>query len=127
MNYFIGGEFIGLYGQNCVQRIGPWNSGLQEIVSTISGSDLTNITSNSVVIATEINTGITSPAVPSQTPNVGFLFGPQCSTWDGFSSFLKGRDVRIVVNRGIQEDENCMRLLEMKSHRPWTKTMGFAI
>ncbi|MFZ0510171.1 MAG: hypothetical protein WAM14_01080 [Candidatus Nitrosopolaris sp.] len=66
--------------------IGPYNSVLGEVIPTISGPDLTNIISNLVVVVTEINTGVTSPATPNQIPGVGFIFGPQCSTWDAFAN-----------------------------------------
>jgi hypothetical protein len=69
--------------------VGPWNTQSQSVVPIISGPDLTNITSQSIVTATEINTGITGPlngqGVSGGVPQ-GVFQGPECRTWDPFQN-----------------------------------------
>jgi hypothetical protein len=60
---------------------------LHPLVISISEPDLTNITRQSVVIATEIDIGVTEQQYSvTPVPNGGGIFGPQCHTWDLFTN-----------------------------------------
>jgi hypothetical protein len=63
--------------------------GVGPAAAIISGPDLTNITTQSVVMAHEINTGVTSVGDPSETNGIASPWwneGPDCHTWDPFQN-----------------------------------------